>query len=221
MKKTLLFSFGCFFLMPLFGQSHVKLGLIYAGTASSVGLNGNPNFGFSLGHQHHLFSRTKFKVLMTENLEYKKAGFIYYNGGLGGDTNTKGDINFVNIKMDARMRIGKDFFFDAGIYASYALLNSISNGKAILTQICYLTGPGTVTCPEPKNKTVINNFGNIDYGILFGVGFRYKKIIVNLDIQGGLAEVVSLYRSIVTLQQVNLSVAFPISFAQKEETKQW
>jgi hypothetical protein len=219
MKRTLLFLVGCFFMMPLFGQSHVKIGLIYAGTASSSGLNGNPNFGFSLGHQHHLFNRTKFKVLMAENLEYKKAGFVYYNGGLGGGTNTKGDINFVNIKVDTRARIGNDFFFDVGIYASYALLNSISNGKAVFTQICYPTGPSTVTCPEPKNQTVVNNFGNIDYGILYGVGFRYKKIIVNLDIQGGLAEVVSLYRSIVTLQQINLSVAFPISFTKKEEVK--
>jgi Outer membrane protein beta-barrel domain len=205
--------------MPLFGQSLMKGSLIYAGTASSSGLNGNPDFGFSLGHQHHLFSRTKFKVLMTENLEYKKAGFSYNLGGRGGGTSTKGDINFVNIKVDARARIGKDFFFDVGIYTSYALLNSISNGQAIFTQSCYSTGPNQSICPEPKNQTVVNEFSNFDYGILYGVGFRYRKIIVNLDIQGGLANVVDFLYSKVTLQQVNLSVAFPISFTKKEEVK--
>jgi hypothetical protein len=217
MKRTLLFSIGCFFMMHLFGQSNVKVGLIYAGTASSAGLNGNPNFGFSLGHQHHLFSRTKFKILMAENLEYKKAGFVYYNGGLGGGTNTKGDINFVNIKTDTRARIGKNFFFDVGIYASYALLNSISNGKSVFTQSCYPTGPNQSICPEPKNQLVVNNFGNIDYGILYGVGFQFKKIVVNLDIQGGLAEVISFVHSKVTLQQMNLGIAFSISSKVKNE----
>jgi hypothetical protein len=115
MKKTFLLTFGCFWVVALSAQSQIKTSLIYAGTASQSGLGGNPNFGFSLGHQHHLFSRTKFKVLMTENLEYKKAGFVYYNSGFGGIVHTKGDINFVNVKVDTRARIGKDFFFDAGL----------------------------------------------------------------------------------------------------------
>jgi hypothetical protein len=67
MKRTLLFLVGCFFMMPLFCQSQMKVSLIYAGTVSSFGRNDNPNFGISLGHQHHLLSRKIFKVLMSEN----------------------------------------------------------------------------------------------------------------------------------------------------------
>jgi hypothetical protein len=52
-----------------------------------------------------------------------------------------------------------------------------------------------------------------------GGGFQYKKIIVNLDLQYGLAEVVATTRSILTLQQINLSVAFPISLKKREVVK--
>jgi hypothetical protein len=219
MKKTFLLTIGCFLVVALSAQSHIKTSLIYAGTASPAGLGGNPNFGFSLGHQHSLWSRTKFKILMTENLEYKQAGFVYYNSGFGGVIYTKGDINFVNVKVDTRARIGKDFFFDAGLYASYALLNSISNGKAIYIEDCSSTNANQGICTEPINRNIYNNFDDIDYGILLGGGFHYKKIIVNLDLQYGLAEVVATTRTILTLQQINLSVAFPFSFKKKEDVK--
>jgi hypothetical protein len=219
MKRTFLFTIGCFLVVALSAQSQIKTSLIYAGTASSSGLNGNPNFGFSLGHQHHLFNRTKFKVVMAENLEYKQAGFIYYNSGFGGVIYTKGDINFVNVKVDTRARIGKDFFFDVGFYASYALLNSISNGKAIYIEDCSPTNANQGTCTEPINRNIYNNFDEIDYGILLGGGFQYKKIVVNLDLQYGLAEVVATTKSILTLQQINLTVAFPISLKKKEVVK--
>lgn len=217
MKKTLLLAFGCFLFTTLLGQSYVKTSLIYAGTASSSGLGGNPDFGFSIGHQHSLWSRTKFKILMTENLEYKKAGFVYYKSGLGGNIYTKGDIDYVNIKVDSRARIGKDLFFDMGFYASHALLNSISNGKAIFNEDCSPTNTNQVTCPESMKINIYNDFDDIDYGILLGGGFQFRKIIVNLDLQYGLADVVITTKSIITLQQINLSVAFPISFKTKKE----
>jgi hypothetical protein len=221
MKRTLLFLVGCFFMMPLFCQSQMKVSLIYAGTVSSFGRNDYPNFGISLGHQHHLLSRKIFKVLMSENLEYKKAGFSYYEGGLGAGTSTSGDINFLNIKTDFRGRIGNTYFVDLGIYASYALSNSISNGEATFRQICFPTAPNQVTCTEPKSVAVVNKFGSIDYGILFGIGFNYKKIEVNLNIQVGLANVAPFYlkRESTTLQQVNLSGVFPISFEKKDKAK--
>ncbi len=206
-------------MIALSAQSQIKTSLIYAGTASQSGLGGNPNFGFSLGHQHAIWSRTKFKILMTENLEYKQTGFIYFNSGLGGVIYTEGDINFVNVKVDTRARIGKDFFFDAGLYASYALLNSISNGKAIFIEECSPTNANQGTCTQPTNRNISNNFDDIDYGILLGGGFQYKKVIVNLDLQYGLAEVVATTRTILTLQQINLSVAFPFSLKKKDAVK--
>jgi hypothetical protein len=117
--------------------------------------------------------------------------------------------------------MGNPFFVDLGIYASYALLNSISNGEAVFNSRCFPTGPSQVTCPDPKKVAVVNKFGNLDYGILFGIGYHYKKIEFNLDIQGGLANVAPFYlnRESTTLQQINLSVAFPISFTKKEEVK--
>jgi hypothetical protein len=218
MKKSLLFLVGCFFVMPLFGQSLMKSSLIYSGAISTVGQNVNPYLGVSVGHQHYLLSGKIFNILMGENLEYKKAGFTYFNGGIGNGTVTNGDINFINLKVDARTRIGKKIFFDFGLYAAYSLSNWISNGKAFSEQNCYPPS-GIILCPDSKKEEVINNFSNLDYGILYGIGFHYKKIIVNFDIQGGLAKVVSINRSIVTLQQINLSVAFPFSFKKKEDVK--
>ena len=219
MKRFFLLMLGCFLVIALSAQSQIKTSLIYAGTASQSGLGGNPNFGFSLGHQHVIWSRTKFKILMTENLEYKKAGFIHYNNGFGGVIYTKGDINFVNVKVDTRARIGKDFFFDAGLYASYALLNSISNGKAIFIEECSPTNANQGTCTQPINRQIYNNFDDIDYGILLGGGFQHKKIILNLDLQYGFAEVVATTRTILTLQQINLSVAFPFSLKKNDAVK--
>jgi hypothetical protein len=101
------------------------------------------------------------------------------------------------------------------------LSNSISNGEAVFNSRCFPTGPSQVTCPDPKKVAVVNKFGNLDYGILFGIGFNYKKIEVNLNIQVGLANVATFYlkRESTTLQQVNLSGVFPISFEKKGKAK--
>jgi hypothetical protein len=220
MKNMLLFFIGCFFMTPIFGQSQMKLSAIFAVTSTTNYEISNPNLGISIGHQHHLFNSSTLKVLMSEILEYKKAGFNYFDGGRGGGASTTGNIHFLNIKTDARARAGNTYFVDLGLYGSYALLNQISDGKTVSTQACILTGPppGQYNCPAPKIIPAVNDFSNIDFGFLVGGGFKYKKIILSFDVQVGLMGIIEHYldRSRTTLQQVNLSIAFPLSSKKKE-----
>ena len=160
------------------------------------------------------------KILFAQALDFKNSSFSYYDGGHGGGTNVFGNINFLNAQLDAKARIGKQFFLETGLFTSVSLLKKITKGGTISTRACF-PPPNQIpvpACPPPVYGEITDesdDFGSIDFGGLLGIGCAYKDYKIILDGQFGLNNIVNLRFSQLTTIQFNLSVLKPLKLRTK------
>jgi hypothetical protein len=212
MKKILFTLLCCVHLNAIFGQSFLKIS-----TNKSYFNDYYPEqakFGFGLGVQTHVFKHKWMKLILEEDIDFRRINFSYYRGGLGGGTTTSGTIKFSNLKINARTRLGKRFFGDLGIFSAYSLGKKITSGQVYEGNGCTIILPATTCTGYSMTKRITNEakeFSNFDWGFLIGTGFTWKKITVELDFQGGKNTIVNARYFDYHTRQLNLSLVLPLS----------
>ena len=121
-------------------------------------------------------------------------------------------INFLNAQLNTKVRIGKEFFFETGLYSSISLVKKITKGGTITTTRCILPINQAPACPPPVGGEITDesdDFGSVDFGGLLGIGYTYKDYKIILDGQFGLKSIVNLPYSQLTTIQFNLNMVIP------------
>lgn len=168
--------------------------------------------GFGVGHERILIDKSVIKILFGQDLDYKRGTFNYYDGGVESGKLVFGNINFLNAQLNAKIRMGKEFFFETGLYSSVSLIKKITNGGTVTTTRCLLPINQAQACPPPVGGEIndeSNDFGSIDFGGLLGIGYTYMDYKIILDGQFGLKSIVNLPYSQLTTIQFNLNAIIP------------
>ena len=207
MHKTAIFFLILSCATQLSSQSLLKtnvnlFGLYGRGAAGSV----ESKLGFEVGHQHDLSSGSIVRFVMSENLEYRRSDFELRQDTLGGYLTTSVDINYWNLKVDFRVRFGRKFFIELGIFSSYALVKNLTNGSAQYVKTC----PNFPNCDEPIPRPVVNYLGSFDAGWVIGASTYYRDILFNLHFYSGIPDMAESLNTDLTSQQLNFGVAFPL-----------
>lgn len=211
MKKTAFFLLIFLWTTQLSGQSLLKtnvnvLGLFGKGTANSDG-----KLGLEIGHQHDLSDGKTVKFVMSESLEYRRSGFRFTQDTVGGSLYTSGNINYLNVKVDFRVRFGVKYFIELGIFSSYALVKNVSDGSAQFFKTC----PNFLNCDEPQPRPFVNYLGSFDAGWVVGASTYYHDILFQFHLYIGIPDMAEKLNADLTSQQLSFGVAFPLKMIKK------
>ncbi len=209
------------FFSPIFGQSFLKTSINNSRLYSCLFCQREGSkFAFSVGHQIYLLRMDDIKLILGDGIDYKRLHYSYYNGGNGGGTTHKGDLDQINVELDLRLRKGKKLFGEIGVFTSYSFVKRFSNKTVSVYQVCFLPPSGGVCPPITITPSSFkDNFKPFDYGLLLGMGYHLKKIILALDYQLGIKHIFydSGYHTDSAIDQFNLSCAIPFSILKKKK----
>ncbi len=215
-KLTLLLILVLAFSSPIYSQSFLSFRTnLFSFTRTYY----TPDYikakvGFGIGHKINFANDKKFKIIMSENLDFKHTDFTYFEGGLGGGNTSEGNINFLNAQVDFRARIGKKIFGEAGFYSSYSLLKKITKGKVTTTRRCSPASPTQQPICYPTTYQEITDqnkdFSPFDFGLVVGTGFTFRDLTILLDGQLGFYKILDVRYDEFKSRQLNLSIIFPL-----------
>jgi Outer membrane protein beta-barrel domain len=212
MKKTLTFLIFFSWINLITSQSLLKTNVNVLGLFGK-GLAGNTEsrMGFEIGHQHDLSSGSLVKFVMSENLVYRRSGFEFRQDTVGGYLKTEGDINYLDVKVDFRVRFGIKYFIELGIFTSYAVVKNVSDGSSSYNKNC----PNFPDCDEPLPRPFVNYLGSFDAGWVIGASTYYKDILFNFHFYSGIPDMAESLNAKITSQQLSFGAAFPLKKKKK------
>ncbi len=213
---TLSLIFSIFLHCAIFGQSFLKISPNATQLSNDYYTeNTLSRFGIGLGVQKQIKLKKSASLILGTGLDINSYNFSYYHkSNAKGGTFNKGDLSVFNLDFDARIRVGKKFFGELGVFGSLALQQKLKNQEARYLEDCAF--PQT-NCAPPYKVPFENTFNKGDFGLSFGVGYQMKKFIFFLDYQRGLLNVANIVKPKMQSRQVNMGVIVPFSLFVKKE----
>jgi Outer membrane protein beta-barrel domain len=219
MNKRLVFPL--IFPLIFLGFTHLSSQSLFKANANVFGLFGRgfttgsteSKMGLEIGHQHDLSSGSTVRFIMSENLVYRRSGFEFRQDTVGGYLSTRGDINYLDVKVDFRVRFGIKYFIELGIFTSYAVVKNASNGYSYYDKDC----PNFLNCDPSSPRPFVNYLGSFDAGWVIGASTYYKDILFNFHFYSGIPDMAESVRAKITSQQLSFGVAFPLRKKKKVE----
>jgi hypothetical protein len=212
MKKRLIFPF------IFLGFTHLSSQSLFKANVNVFGLYGRgftgstaSKMGLEIGHQHDLSDGSTVRFVMSENLVYRRSGFSLRQDTVGGYISTSGDISYLDLKVDFRVRFGIKYFIELGIFTSYAVVKNASDGYAYFNKNC----PDFLNCDPALPRPFVNYLGSFDAGWVVGVSGYYKDILLNFYLYSGIPDMAESVRAKITSQQLSFGVAFPLRKKKK------
>lgn len=141
---------------------------------------------------------------MQEEIDVRNVYVSYYNGGIGAGTQTRGDMRFVNLRLNPHVYIGKKLFAKIGVFFSHSLSITLTEGQL---NSFYLN--------QTSNRLVKNEkvyLEKTDRGITAGIGYTWHNMTLLFDFHQGIIEKLADRHIINNSHQINMSVIVPLSF---------
>ena len=222
MKKNLIVFAFFVIINSINGQNFIKLSAnqLYF---TEVDYTSEKKLGLEIAIRRQLFQEKLVRLMIDGGLDFKRTQLSYRRSGgkLAGST-VSGNINFLDLGVDTRVRIGKRFFCDLGFWGTFALLKKIFNGVVVSDGYYIPTSSTTSTYYPPTTSAVTNetkDFRDSDGGFLVGTGYAWEKVSIELNFAIGQKKILDTAYLDLKSRRFNLSVVFPIKLKNKKPFK--